>query len=87
MDVYEYRDILERVSTAEEKFPGNGPTVALLEAVLELNDMIGDLVERVKSTKKELYHIRLAVEDIAEGKKEEKAIKHVRGAEVLKEVK
>ena len=66
MDVYEYRDILERVRTAEERFPGNGPTVALLEAVLEQNDMIGDMVERTKSIKKELYHIRLAVEDIAD---------------------
>lgn len=66
MDVYEYRDILERVVTAEEKFPGNGTTVALLEAVLEQNDMIGDLAERAKSIKRELDHIRLVVEEIAD---------------------
>ena len=66
MNVYEYRDILERVTEAEERFPGDGPTVALLEAILEQNDMIGDLVERTKSIKNELYYLRLAVDDIAD---------------------
>lgn len=66
MDVYQYRDILERVTEAEKQFPGDGPTVALLEAVLEQNEMIGDLVERAKSIKNELYYIRLAVEEIAD---------------------
>lgn len=66
MDVYQYRDIHERINAAEEKFPGNGPTVALLEAILEQNDMIGDLTERTKSIKRELDYIRLVVEDIAD---------------------
>ena len=66
MNVYEYRDILERVTAAEEKFPGNGPTVALLEAILEQNEMIGDLVERTRGIKNELDYIRLAVEYIAD---------------------
>lgn len=66
MDVYQYRDIHERINAAEEKFPGNGTTVALLEAILEQNDMIGDMAERMKSIKRELDYIRLVVEDIAD---------------------
>lgn len=68
MNVYQYRDIVERVTEAEEMFPGNGPTVALLEAILEQNDMIGDMTERMKSLRKELYCIRLAVESIIDEK-------------------
>lgn len=66
MDVYAYRDISDRINAAEEKFPGNGPTVALLEAIIEQNDMIGDMAERMKSIKRELDYIRLVVEDIAD---------------------
>lgn len=66
MGVYQYRDIHERINAAEEKFPGNGTTVALLEAILEQNEMIGDMEERMKSIKRELDHIRLAVVYIAD---------------------
>lgn len=63
MDVYTYREILERINAAEDQFPVDGPTVALLEVVLEQNRI---LEERMKSIKNELDYIRLAVEDIAD---------------------
>lgn len=63
MNVYTYREMLERINAAEDQFPGNGPTVALLYAVIEQNQLID---EHIKSIKNKLDYIRLAVEEIAD---------------------
>ena len=57
MDVYEHREILERVNSAEEQFPGNGVEVAILQALLEQN-------ERLLAIRRKIDKIMLYVEDI-----------------------
>lgn len=57
MDVYTQREILERINAAEDQFPGNGPTVALLEAVLEQTELL-------QAIRRKIDKIMLYVEDI-----------------------
>lgn len=59
MDVYAYREILERVNAAEEQFPCKGVEVAILQALLEQNELL-------KTIGKKLDYIELCIEDIDE---------------------
>lgn len=57
MDVYAYREVLSRIDAAEEQFPGKGVEVAMLQALLEQNEML-------KTIGKKLDYIELCIESI-----------------------
>lgn len=57
MDVYGYMNMLGRIDAAEEKFPGKGVEVAILQALLEQN-------ERLLALCRKIDRIMLNVEEI-----------------------
>lgn len=59
MDVYTYRDILDRVNAAESQFPGRGMEGGMIQALLEQNSLLREIV-------KKLDYIKLCIEDIDE---------------------
>lgn len=59
MDVYAYREVLGRIKAAEEQFPNKGVEVAILQALLEQNELLKEVV-------KKLDYIELCVEDLDE---------------------
>lgn len=59
MDVYTYRDILDRVNAAESQFPGRGMEGAMIQALLEQNSLLREVV-------KKLDYIKLRIEDLDE---------------------
>lgn len=59
MDVYAYREVLSRIEAAEEQFPGKGVEVAMLQALLEQNSLLKEVI-------KKLDYVELCIEDIDE---------------------
>ena len=59
MDVYAYRDVLGRIDAAEEQFPGKGVEVAILQALLEQNGLLKEVI-------KKLDYVELCIEDLDE---------------------
>ena len=59
MDVYTYRDILDRVNAAESQFPCRGIEGAMVQALLEQNSLLREIV-------KKLDYVKLCIEDIDE---------------------
>lgn len=57
MDVYAQREIFDRIEAAEEQFPGKGVEVAILEALLEKNELL-------QGIRRKIDRIMLSVEDI-----------------------
>lgn len=59
MDVYTYREVLGRIDAAEEQFHGKGVEVAILQALLEQNGLLKEVI-------KKLDYIELCIEDLDE---------------------
>lgn len=57
MDVYTYREVLGLIDAAKEQFPGKGVEVAILQTLLEQNDLLKKVI-------KKLDYIELCIEDL-----------------------
>lgn len=57
MDVYAYREVLSRIEAAEEQFPGKGVEIAILQALLEQNELL-------QAVRRKIDRIMLNVEEI-----------------------
>ena len=57
MNVYAYREVLDRIKAAEKQFPNKGVEASILQALLEQNEIL-------KTIGKKLDYIELCIEDL-----------------------